>query len=138
MFLPLLHRSWVLVSNLGFIPNFDSFSISSIINLGGDTMSESDRILFEDTGLKLSQFEEELIEAAKTGNTDDISKARVISTLYGDKLIKKALDEHAKALVTSAEASEKHERGLKLATWALFSATMALVIIGILPIFINK
>lgn len=101
-------------------------------------MAEDDRSLFEDAGLELSQLEQDLIEGVDTGYRRAINTASVISTLYGPKLIKKALDEHAKALIKSAEASEKHERGLKLATWALFAATVALVIVGILPIFINK
>ena len=43
--------------------------------------------------------------------------------------IEKALDTHAKALIRSAEASEKHAVSLKWATWALVVATIALVLV---------
>ena len=40
----------------------------------------------------------------------------------------RALDDHASALVRAAEASDKHTRGLGMATWALVAATAALVL----------
>jgi len=70
----------------------------------------------------------ELIDAALNDQTREINQTRVASLV----LVTKAIREHTKALSRSAEAAEAHTRGLKWATWALFAATIALVIVGIL------
>ena len=46
-----------------------------------------------------------------------------LAPVYSGILLRRALAEHAAALIRSAEASEKHAISLKWATWALVAAT---------------
>jgi hypothetical protein len=52
--------------------------------------------------------------------------ASALAPVYSGILVRRALAEHAAALIRSAEASEKHAVSLKWATWALVIATIAL------------
>ncbi len=60
---------------------------------------------------------------------------RIATGFYNSWLLKVALDRHAKALTESAEASDRHARSLKFATWALFVATVALVIVASIQVY---
>ena len=59
-----------------------------------------------------------------------------LTALYSAKVLERAPANHAEALNRSAAASERHARGLKLATWALVAVTVALVLLTVLvPLF---
>ena len=90
----------------------------------------------------------EFIDASKTQVTADINMTSVASqVLLASNLshassalaaavaevastLSSSLGDHAKALTDSAAASERHARSLTLATWALFGATAALVLVS--------
>lgn len=57
--------------------------------------------------------------------------AQAIFALYSAKLLESALQDHARALTKSAEASEQHASSLKWATWALVAVTAALVFVTV-------
>jgi hypothetical protein len=102
--------------------------------------------MFEKASIPLSGEEVAFLEGSLHASTMTVVEAA--STLYSSKPIKKSLEEHAAALVKSAEASdrysaalaesaeasERHAKGLTcatrvlaIATIFLFVATLALV-----------
>ena len=75
------------------------------------------------------RFLQEFILASNTAVTADMNQTRVASEVLLAKTIADAMAEHAKVLQQSADASDKHARSLTHATWALVSATVALVLL---------
>jgi len=75
------------------------------------------------------EFLREFISDSKTAVTADMNQTRVASEVLLAKTIADAMAQHAKALQTSAAASDKHAGSLTRATWALvlFTATLVLV-----------
>ena len=65
-------------------------------------------------------------------STTDMKPARLQALL--SKQLTDGLDGHAKALIKAAEASDKYSRRLVGATWALVLATVALVLVEVLPL----
>ena len=98
------------------------------------------------------EYLKKFIEESNTATTALMNQTRVASDIYlaftlrstGNNLaneidnmttiLKQALAAHAEALNKSAKASEKHAKSLTWATWALFGATLALVIVAIVSL----
>jgi hypothetical protein len=79
-----------------------------------------------DIGERLQNF---LVRAGKKNVDHEIPAwSNAVSYILSAKIIERALESHAKALKQSAEASEKHARSLKNATWTLVAATVVLAI----------
>ncbi len=92
-------------------------------------MSDRVRItkeLLEKANLDYTFEEENLI-----GMLDNIHKDSwgVVSiSLYSSKLVERALEGHAKALILNARATEEHAINLNRATWVLAIATVVLAL----------
>ena len=85
------------------------------------------------------EFLRRFITAAETGQTATISATNVgsqimlgLSVRDAASKLTTAIESHAEALGHSASAAESHARGLKVATWALVGATIALVLISLI------
>jgi len=57
--------------------------------------------------------------------------ATAMAPVFMGILLRRALAEHAAALIKSAEASEKHAASVKWATWALVVATAVLAVVSL-------
>jgi hypothetical protein len=102
------------------------------------------------------QYLRDFIDTATTAATADMNATRVASEIHLAKAIKssgdglesaissmteslrKALTDHADALIKSAHASEKYARSLNFATWALVAATVVLAIITAIPLVMGQ
>ena len=82
-------------------------------------MDQTNKILFEDSGLIYRLELDNLIHIADTVITKTISRASVIPELFSTTLLDASLKEHTRALNKSAKASEKHGKSLAYATWVL-------------------
>ncbi len=96
---------------------------------------------FIDSGLGLNETMREMIRKAGLEDAPPSYSSSVVasSQVFAGYLIRKALEEHSKALThaadalnQSARASEKHARNLTTATWVLALATVALLIATVL------
>lgn len=82
--------------------------------------------LLRDAGLEVSEAEMQFLERAKGIHQDSFT--RVASTFYSSKVMDRALDNHAKALLKYAKASDTYAESISKATWVLAAATIALFI----------
>jgi hypothetical protein len=93
----------------------------------------------------VSSYGAEVAKANMFTVASEIHLAQAITTT-SDKLesviksmadsLEGALANHAEALVKSAKASERHANSLKWATWALVVATIGLVFVAVLQLFL--
>ena len=82
--------------------------------------------LLRDAGLEVSEAEKQFLERAEHIHPDSFT--RVASTFYSSKVMDRALDKHANALLEYAKASDTYAKSVARATWVLAAATIALVI----------
>ena len=87
--------------------------------------------IFEEAKLKLDDRMKNFLVTAGLHNTSENHTGWAIATsaIFSSEMIERSLNEHAKALIESARASEKHAVSLTRATWVLGFATIVLAIL---------
>lgn len=88
--------------------------------------------IFSEANLPLGQRAKDFLHGAIEHPANKIVWFQASSTVFAAKLLQVAHQNHADALNTSAEASDRHARSLSVATWVLASAVAALVPVTVL------
>lgn len=108
---------------------------------GATTVEELERIpkeLFDQYNLELDdKLLNFFIFAGRKKVSEEVSSwSNSIASILSAIVLERSLKNHAAALTKSAHASEKLSQSLTMATWALFFATLMLVIITVVALFL--